>query len=304
MKKILYFILLVLILIAVIINKNAIIRYIMMNYIENDLKFAEPNKYYKQTNYEFVQNTNNLYPQNKQQLLNVIYTALNIGSDDTVLYCNYKNCVDDINEITENKYYLSSINNLVHPYNNYKNIYFTISDYGRIEIKTIKQYSESEILLINKKLDEIINQYNINNLSDYDKIRVFHDYIINNTKYDTEVSIENQLYSGTTSNRAVGLLFEKKAVCSGYSDTLAIFLNRYNINNYKISSEEHIWNLVYIDGAWKHIDATWDDPVSSDGKDILLHDFFMVDTKTLKEKEQEYEKANHNFDTTIFKEAN
>ena len=85
---------------------------------------------------------------------------------------------------------------------------------------------------------------------------------------------------------------------------MAIFLNRYKINNYKISSEEHIWNLIYIDGTWKHLDATWDDPVSTDGRDILLDEFFLIDTNSLQEKEKNLEKENHNFDKNIYIEAN
>lgn len=304
MKKFLYFLLLVILLLITIQHKNEIIKYIMINFIEKNISFKEPNEYYKNYDYEYVQNTDNLYPQNKQDILNIIYTTLNIGSNNTIFYCNYDKCLEDVNEIAENKEQLSAINNIVHPYNSYKNIYFTINDYDRIEINIKKQYSDSEILLINNRINNIINELQIENLNDYNKIKAFHDYIINNTKYDDTVSIESQLYTDTNSNKATGLLFEKKAVCSGYSDTMAIFLNKYGFNNYKISSDDHIWNLIYIDNTWKHIDATWDDPVSSNGRDILIHDFFMIDTNTLINKDKELEKTNHDYDKNIYKEAN
>ena len=32
-----------------------------------------------------------------------------------------------------------------------------------------------------------------------------------------------------------------------------------NIPNFKVSSKEHIWNVIYYNNAWYHIDVTWDD---------------------------------------------
>lgn len=302
MKKLLYAVLLLLTFLIVLQKKDIIIKYILIHYVDKDISFSEPNKYYKSTNYSFVENTNNLYPTNKQDILNIIYTAINTGSNNVIFFCNYEECINDVNEIVENKEYLSGINNMVHPYNSYSNIYFTISTYGKIRISMKRQYSESETLLIENKIDEIINELSLNNYNNYDKIKLFHDYIINNTKYDstTEEKKENE----TNANKATGLLFEKKAICSGYSDTMAIFLNKIGVENYKISSKEHIWNLVKIDDKWLHIDATWDDPISSNNEDILLHDFFMIDTNTLIEKENNMEIKSHDYNKDVYKEAN
>lgn len=304
MKKILYTLLLIIILLLTITHKNKIIRFIMINFIDNNLKFEEKNEYYKDYDYAFVQNTNNLYPTSKQEVLNIIYTTLNRGIDEIIFYCDYKGCQEDVNNLAENKETLSSINNLVHPFNSYHNIYFTITDYDKIIVKTKKQYSDSEIILINNKLNQIINSLFNENTNEYNKIKLFHDYIINNTIYDESINNENQSYSNTNANKATGLLFEGKAICSGYSDTMAIFLNKYNINNYKISSADHIWNLVYINNEWKHIDATWDDPVTSNGKNVLLDDFFLISTTELMQKEKELEISNHDYDTNIYIEAN
>ena len=304
MKKILYIMLFILIILLIYTKRNEITKDIMINYIDNNLKFEEPNKYFKNYDYEYVQNTENLYPEKEQDILNILYTTLNRGQSEVIFYCKYEECIKDVNKIAENKEYLSSINNLVHPFNSYKNIYFTINKYGKIELTIKKQYSESEILLINNKIDNISSELALDTLNDYDKIKAFHDYIINTTRYDNDINLENQMTVDTISNKATGLLIEKKAICSGYTDTMAIFLNKINIKNYKISSDKHIWNLVYIDNNWKHIDATWDDPISNDGKDILLHDFFLISTDELFEKEKNYEQNEHEFLKDIYKEAN
>lgn len=304
MKKVLYFLLLILTIVFIYIKKDDITKDIVISKIEKSLKFEEPNEYYRPYNYNYVQNTDNLYPENKQQLLNLLYSAINRGNEKITFLCKYEECINDVNTIADDKEYLSSINNLVHPFNSYKNIYFSINKYGKIELTIKKQYSESEIILINDKIDSIIQELQLDSLNDYDRIKEFHDYIINNTKYDSSISEENKMTIDTNSNKATGLLLEKKAICSGYSDTIAIFLNRYGYNNYKISSEEHIWNLVKTSDGWKHIDATWDDPISPDGRDILLHDFFLINTNDLFEKENNLEEQDHLYNKEIYIEAN
>ena len=103
-----------------------------------------------------------------------------------------------------------------------------------------------------------------------EKIRAIHDYIINNTEYDVERNETGT--SNYDSNTAYGALIQGKAICSGYADAMALFLARFNIPNYKIASGTHVWNAVYINNTWLHLDLTWDDPVSKKGNilDIIL----------------------------------
>ena len=79
---------------------------------------------------------------------------------------------------------------------------------------------------------------------------------------------------------------------------MAIILDKFNIPNFKIISQNHIWNAVKIDGKWYHLDLTWDDPVTSDGSDVLEYNFFLITTKEL----ENLEKTQHVFDQSVFKE--
>ena len=81
---------------------------------------------------------------------------------------------------------------------------------------------------------------------------------------------------------------------------MSIYLNTIGIQNYKVTSENHIWNLVNIDGVWYHLDMTWDDPVASDGNQYLIHNFFLISKNEL----YNLDKVEHNFDTNIYIEAN
>ena len=83
------------------------------------------------------------------------------------------------------------------------------------------------------------------------------------------------------SHKANGPLLEGYALCSGYSDAMKLYLDELGIPNYKISNDKHIWNLVYIDNKWLHIDLTWDDPITNDGGSLLLDNFFLITTDEL-----------------------
>ena len=81
---------------------------------------------------------------------------------------------------------------------------------------------------------------------------------------------------------------------------MAIYLNTIGLQNYKINSDNHIWNLVNLDGTWYHLDLTWDDPVTVGIPDLNLleHSFFMISTKEL----LNYNTGEHVFDQNIYRE--
>ena len=185
-----------------------------------------------------------------------------------------------------------NIANFVHPFNSFSTINIDIIQTGKITVKSKKVYNSEEIEFINDYINNFI-ETNINDtMSDYDKIKIFHDFIINNTIYD----------EGNTqdSYTAYNLITTGKSICGGYSDIISIYLNVLGIQNYKITSPNHVWNLIKLNDKWYHLDATWDDPVASDGNQYLLHNFFMISTEEL----LNLDKIEHNFDKNIYKEAN
>ena len=101
------------------------------------------------------------------------------------------------------------------------------------------------------------------------------------------------------SHKANGPLLEGRALCSGYSDAMKLFLDRLGVQNYKISNDNHIWNLVYLNNEWLHIDLTWDDPVTSDKSNVLLDKFFLIDTPTL----FKLDTTNHSFNQDYYSET-
>ena len=258
---------------------------------------AIANDYYLEGNFDYLQNwTDDV--SNKKELLNYIYYVINTGSEYADGECTkeYTNCLKDLNEIAKDENTLSLINNYVHPYNSFKTISFTYNDTGKFSLIIEHIYNKEEITAINYIIETKINDMISDDMTTEEKIKKVHDFIIDSTKYDT-LKTENIHDDTYKSNTAYGVLIQGYGICSGYSDTMAIFLNHLGIKNYKISNETHIWNLIYINGKWVHLDSTWDDPISD--RNLNRDTYFLITYEELTKLEDD----THSFDKNIYTEA-
>lgn len=258
----------------------------------------EKNEYYRDYDFLYVQNTNDFQPHNKQDLKNILYTILNSGVNEFSFYCpkEYSNCISDVKELGKDQITLSNINNYVHPFNSFKNISTQTDSLRKVKIEVEKAYSESDIKLIKEAVKNIEKKVFDDSLSTKDQIKAIHDYIIDNSKYDS-----NRTDNGVIeykSDIAYGPLIEGYGICGGYSDAMELFLEDMNIKSYKISSESHVWNAVNLFDNWYHLDLTWDDPVTNTGVDLIEDKYFMISTSILLEQE----KTQHNFNSDVYLE--
>lgn len=152
-------------------------------------------------------------------------------------------------------------------------------------------YNDEQVNSVNKAIDTALSTMSMNDKTDREKVKLVHDYIAKNAKYDYD--FEDASY------RAYGLFDNKKAVCNGYADATAIFLDRIGIPNLEVNSEDHKWNLVYVDNKWSHLDVTWDDHDETIYGSYITYDYFLIDTNTL----LSLDNLHHNFDRTKFLEA-
>lgn len=261
------------------------------------------NDYYKDDNFNYVDDYTESGIKNRNDLINSIYYAINSGTDYIERYIDsdYTNYINDINTLTayngaEFKKVISTLNNFVHPYNSSNNVKISYGGDYKIGITINRAYTQDEINEINNKVDKILSENVNNNMPPKEKIRVIHDYIIDHTEYD-KLKYENKNDDTYKSNTAYGVLIEGYGTCNGYADAMEIFLDKMNVINYKISNEEHIWNLVYLDGKWYHLDLTWDDPISD--ININRDTYFLISTKTL----EKINDGTHTFDKKIYSEA-
>lgn len=284
-------------------NKEFITRKYYEYSIDKKYANANVNEYYLDDHFKYVENYTDTTINNKNEFVEYIYYVLNSGNNSTERYISkdYINYSNDINYYTNNdgvnfKEIVSTLNNFVHPYNSSNNIKILYGDNYKIGIEINRAYSDKEIKEINSVVDEVIKHNITNSMPTKEKIKVIHDYIIDNAEYD-KLKYENKSDTTYKSNTAYGVLIEGYGTCNGYADAMAIFLNKLNVINYKISNDEHIWNLVYLDGKWYHLDLTWDDPISD--VNISRDTYFLIDTKTL----EAINDGTHSFNKNIYSEA-
>ncbi len=238
------------------------------------------NEYYIDYKFMYVNETNDFSAKSKQDVDNIIYTILNSGVNSFSFECNYDTCIEYINTLMNDEHSLSHMNYFIHPYNTYKKIIIEHNNIDKVTLTIIKRYNEKEINYVNSIIDKIIDENIDETKSNTEKIRIIHDFIINNSRYATDEIRDNN--PDVKYNTAYDILTTGYGLCMSYADFMSIALDKLNIKNYQIASETHVWNLVYLDGTWYHLDATWNDPVTSDGSNVLEYTYFLITDNKLK----------------------
>ena len=301
-KGVLSFVICFVVIVAIAVNFNKIKEELIEIFKAHpDLVILPGNEYVKNDEFLFLKQSEDYVPYSKQDLYNIFYSTLNQGWNEFTFYCpmEYTSCLDDVDALSNDKILLSDINNYVSPFNSYSSIRTLYDDTGTITIQVVKLYSDDEIKKLNVELDRLMHlTEGVSNTRD--KILFLHDYIINNTQYDTVRADTGS--SDHDSTRMTGLIYEHYAICGGYADTMAALLDRMNVPNYKVSSDTHVWNAIYIDNAWYHLDLTWDDPVTTNGRNILDHSYFIIDNARLAELNKD--SKDHIFNKDIYLEFN
>ncbi len=136
------------------------------------------------------------------------------------------------------------------------------------------QYRETaeQLAAVNVRVKEVLDRLKVKGKSDYKKVKLIHDYIVNNTSYQ----FSSNCYA------AYGALVEGRAVCQGYAQLAYKMLTEAGVKCYVITgkanngrgTQNHAWNMARVGKKWYYLDVTWDDPVG--GGDVLRHDYFLV----------------------------
>lgn len=147
-----------------------------------------------------------------------------------------------------------------------------------------------------EKLDAAIasalEELDLTDATDYEKVKAIHDYIINRVSYD-------QSYQKHTAYHA---LVNKSSVCEGYAlAAYRMFLDAGIDCRIIVGTADggpHAWNIVKVDGKWYNIDLTWDDPITSNGTQVLRYDYFLKN-----EEDFINHTRNKEYNTNEFKKA-
>ena len=136
--------------------------------------------------------------------------------------------------------------------------------------------------LFNNWCSRIISTLINDDMEDYDKALILHDYLAKTVEYNMNAvsSSNNQLTSVDAHARsAYGAIVDKTAVCQGYALAYAHLLSLVGIESEFVTSDymNHAWNMVKIDNDFYHVDVTYDDPVNTSNEDagLVSHEYFL-----------------------------
>lgn len=132
-----------------------------------------------------------------------------------------------------------------------------------------------DALLLANRVQSIIKEIIMPNMSDYEKEKAIHDYLVENGTYGFIKGKEK-----SWSYESKGILLKGKGVCSSYAEAMQLLLSLVDIESKIVIGKaeiDHSWNLVKINKMWYHVDTTWDDPVPDEKGRVLYHYFNIPD---------------------------
>lgn len=147
--------------------------------------------------------------------------------------------------------------------------YYVYVNHGKENNYLIDEFSsKAEVDQAINQIEQVRNSILQNKKSNaYDNIKIVHDFLVDNTEYDTTVS-KDHIYN------IYGAMVNGEAVCEGYARSFKYLMDTLGIpctlvigkgTNSEGRTENHAWNYVQIGSYWYAVDSTWDDPVSSNG---------------------------------------
>ena len=175
-------------------------------------------------------------------------------------------------------------------------------DYSCLQIDLTYHMGTGEETYAYKQLAEQLAKARIERsipagLTDAQKVLMVHDMLLNNAVYDSRgdaIPYE--------SHTAYGVLQNGVGVCDGYAEAFQLMLQQLDVPCLLVTGTAcsdtddtwvaHAWNLVQLDGAWYHIDCTWDDPVTSTGETMVTHSYFLLDDTAMSARHQ-WDSANY-----------
>ena len=173
------------------------------------------------------------------------------------------------------------------------------SHYGNSNETTIKLMYDTNLNIIKTRtFDSIVMAENAvkkiinNNMTEKEKVRAIHDYIILNCEYDYDNYIKGTIPEA--SYRIYGVFENKKAVCRGYTSAFNLMCKIAGIKVISVLGKDsgigaHSWNAVLIDNTIYFVDTTFDDPVP-DVKGKILDTYFMIPANKISGAAHEWDK--------------
>lgn len=232
----------------------------------------------------------------KEEAVDTVYTGLYNGDKNvTIQYVGKKKSVEKYAKAIVEEAFLKddkdSSDDFDYMKNKYRGYTAAISGVALYTIHYDFKYSETkeQTQWVNTKVTDILEKLNLDDKSEYTKVKKIHDYIINNLSYDISVKC----------NSAYEALKIKATACQGYANLAYKMFTEAGIGCRIITGtagkEAHAWNIVRIGDVWYNIDCTWDDPIMG-GQHNHKYDYFLKSENDFKDhtRDEEYRTAAFN----------
>ena len=145
--------------VGIFLNKDIIVKTVVQTLLEREeVSFEYKNSYYLRYKFNYINDMDEFKLRNKKDLMDLYYSVINNGSESFNFYCpsEYKKCLQNVTEIAYDSQILSTINGFVHPYNSFDTIETFYYSSGKVILNVNKTYSTEKIILINSKVEEIV----------------------------------------------------------------------------------------------------------------------------------------------------
>lgn len=151
-----------------------------------------------------------------------------------------------------------------------------------------------------KKLKTILRSLFDENVTDVQKVKAIHDYLVMNVSYDNELFDLATTTALTNANSyksfyLEGLLNDNVAVCESFAKAFACLCNIEGIKcvvvtgKDKVTNVGHAWNKVMINNEWYIVDVTSDNVIAdielaNETYEYLSYDYFLITDEVMDEK--------------------
>jgi len=170
-----------------------------------------------------------------------------------------------------------------------------------LSVKYTYVENKSQVDYVDSQVKQILSQIIKPGMSDLEKEKAIHDYIVSTVAYD-ETSPDDEDIKFSDYNAVTKHI----AVCEGYSLLAYKMLKgagveaRIVVSNNDEDQEGHAWNMVKIGGAWYHLDCTFDDPVPDVKGKVVYNYFNKTDNEIAADNEHQWNRTKYPAATTKF----
>lgn len=223
------------------------------------------------------------------------------GSDN---YNYLKSQIADMQSNIDVTSMLSQCNNDTTVFNNY--VYKILDEFPEYYLNLCSTYvingkatlkidypEKDQVKKMKEKLDYILPKITKPGMTDYEKEKFIHDYIVLNTKYDKN---DKGPTESNENHTAYGPIVNGRAVCQGYAEAFEFLCKLAGLDCIEVvgklgnvNYDNHAWNIVKIDGKYYNVDTTLDDTEVNNG---VGYDYFNIDDATMS-KDHSWDKSQY-----------